>query len=160
MQIAIAGLGRMGMNMARRLLRGGHEVVAWNRSPEKVEEIAQEGAKGACTLEETVRLILPPRTVWLMLPAGKVVDDTIEQFAEILSPGDIIVDGGNSFYRDDMRRKPRLEKLGIHYLDAGVSGGIWGLTEGYCLMVGGETNGRFNCKRSFRVYQYLCKTNE
>lgn len=138
MQIAIAGLGRMGMNMARRLLRGGHEVVAWNRSPEKVEEIAQEGAKGACSLEETVRLILPPRTVWLMLPAGKVVDDTIEQLAEILSRGDIIVDGGNSFYRDDMRRKHRLEKLGIHYLDAGVSGGIWGLTEGYCLMVGGE----------------------
>jgi 6-phosphogluconate dehydrogenase len=138
MQIAIAGLGRMGMNMARRLLQSGHEVVAWNRSPEKVEEIAQEGAQRAFSLEETVRLLLPPRTVWLMLPAGKIVDDSIEQLARLLSPGDIIIDGGNSFYRDDIRRKRHLKELGLHYLDAGVSGGVWGLTEGYCLMIGGD----------------------
>jgi 6-phosphogluconate dehydrogenase len=139
MQIAIAGLGRMGINIARRLLRGGHEVIAWNRSLEKVEEIAREGANGVSSLDEAVRLLLPPRTVWLMLPAGKIVDDSIEQLVELLSPGDIIVDGGNSFYHDDIRRKLQLEKYGLHYLDAGVSGGIWGLTEGYCLMIGGET---------------------
>ena len=138
MQIAIAGMGRMGMNMARRLLRGGHEVVAWNRSPEKVEEIAKEGAKGAFSLGEMVRLLLTPRTVWLMLPAGKIVDDCLEELTELLSPGDIVVDGGNSFYRDDIRRKLQLEKCGLKYVDAGVSGGIWGLTEGYCLMIGGE----------------------
>jgi 6-phosphogluconate dehydrogenase len=138
MQLAIAGMGRMGMNMARRLLRGGHEVVAWNRSPEKVEEIAKEGATAAFSLHEMVRLLVPPRTVWLMLPAGKVVDDCLEELADLLSPGDIVIDGGNSFYRDDVRRKLRLEQCGIKYADVGVSGGIWGLTEGYCLMIGGE----------------------
>ncbi len=138
MQVAIAGLGRMGINMARRMLQGGHEVVAWNRSPEKVEELAREGAKGAFSLDEMVRSLLPPRVVWLMLPAGKVVDTTIEQLVPILDPGDIIIDGGNSFYRDDMRRKSHLDRYGIHYFDVGVSGGVWGLTEGYCLMAGGE----------------------
>jgi 6-phosphogluconate dehydrogenase len=131
-------MGRMGMNMARRLLRGGHEVVAWNRSPEKVEEIAREGAKAAFSLHEMVRLLVPPRTVWLMLPAGKVVDDCLEELTELLSPGDIVIDGGNSFYRDDVRRKLRLEQCGLNYADVGVSGGIWGLTEGYCLMIGGD----------------------
>jgi 6-phosphogluconate dehydrogenase len=138
MQVAIAGLGRMGINMARRLLRGGHEVIAWNRSPGKVQEIAAEGARPAFTLEEMVGMLTPPRTVWLMLPAGEVVDDTIEQLAKLLSPGDCILDGGNSFYRDDVRRRGRLSSLDIQYLDVGVSGGVWGLTEGYCLMVGGD----------------------
>jgi 6-phosphogluconate dehydrogenase len=138
MQIAIAGLGRMGMNMARRLLRNGHEVIVWNRSPEKVEEIAREGAKGAYSLEELVRPLVPPRAVWLMLPAGEVVDTTIEQLIPFLEPEDIIIDGGNSFYRDDIRRKRHLEPYGIHYVDVGVSGGIWGLREGYCIMAGGE----------------------
>ena len=138
MQIAIAGLGRMGMNMARRLIRGGHEVVAWNRSPEKVEEIAKEGAKGAFSLEKMVRSLLPPRAVWLMLPAGELIDETLEQLIPVLEPGDIFIDGGNSFYMDDMRRKSRLDPYGIHYVDVGVSGGIWGLQEGYCLMAGGE----------------------
>jgi 6-phosphogluconate dehydrogenase len=125
MQVAIAGLGRMGINMARRLLRGGHEVVAWNRSSGKVEEIAAEGARPAFTLEEMVGMLSPPRAVWLMLPAGEVVDDTIEQLAKLLSPGDCILDGGNSFYRDDVRRRDRLISLDIHYLDVGVSGGVW-----------------------------------
>ncbi|MBP1752229.1 MAG: 6-phosphogluconate dehydrogenase, decarboxylating [Geobacteraceae bacterium] len=138
MQIAIAGLGRMGMNMARKLVRGGHEVVAWNRSPDKVEEIAGDGAKGTFSLGEMVESLVSPRTVWLMLPAGKTVDDAIEQLTPLLEPGDIIIDGGNSFYRDDMKRKRHLDHYGIHYLDVGVSGGIWGLKEGYCLMVGGE----------------------
>lgn len=138
MKVAIAGLGRMGINMARRLIRGGHEVTAWNRSPDKVEEIAREGAKGALTLEEAVKSLVPPRAVWLMLPAGKVVDATIDQLVPLLEAGDVIIDGGNSFYRDDIKRKRHLENYGIHYLDAGVSGGIWGLEEGYCIMVGGD----------------------
>jgi 6-phosphogluconate dehydrogenase len=138
MQVAIAGLGRMGINMARRLLRDGHEVVAWNRSPGKVEEIAAEGAQPAFSLEKMVAMLSPPRAVWLMLPAGAVIDDAIEQLLKLLSPGDCILDGGNSFYRDDVRRRDRLDSLGIRYLDVGVSGGIWGLTEGYCLMVGGD----------------------
>jgi 6-phosphogluconate dehydrogenase len=138
MQVALVGLGRMGMNMARRLLRGGHEVVAWNRSPEKVAEIVAEGALPARSLEELVALLTPPRAVWLMLPAGEVVDATIEHLVTLLAPGDCIVEGGNSYYRDDIRRSARLAPLGIGYLDAGVSGGIWGLSEGYCLMLGGE----------------------
>lgn len=138
MQVAIAGLGRMGINMARRLLRGGHEVVAWNRSAGKVEEIAEEGARPSFSLEEMVGMLTPPRAVWLMLPAGEVIDETIEQLVKLLSPGDCILDGGNSFYRDDLRRKDRLRPLDIQYLDVGVSGGIWGLKEGYCLMVGGD----------------------
>jgi 6-phosphogluconate dehydrogenase len=137
MQVAIAGLGRMGMNMARRLLLGGHEVVAWNRSPGKVEEISAEGAKPAFSLREMVALLSPPRAVWLMLPAGTVVDDTIGELMNLLSPGDCILEGGNSFYRDDIRHAELLSSRGISYLDVGVSGGIWGLTEGYCLMVGG-----------------------
>jgi 6-phosphogluconate dehydrogenase len=138
MQIAIAGLGRMGMNMARRLIQGGHEVTAWNRSPEKVEQIARDGAKGASSLEKLADSLLPPRAVWMMLPAGKVVDTTVERLIPVLEPGDIIIDGGNSFYRDDIRRQRHLEPYGIHYVDVGVSGGIWGLQEGYCLMAGGE----------------------
>lgn len=138
MQIAIAGLGRMGINMARRLLRGGHEVIAWNRSPGKVEEIAAEGALPVYSLEEMVAALAPPRAVWLMLPAGPVTDEVIEKLAKLLSPGDCVLEGGNSYYQDDVRRKGRLEPLGIRYLDVGVSGGIWGLREGYCLMVGGE----------------------
>lgn len=138
MQVGIAGLGRMGMNMARRLLRGGHHVVAWNRSPEKVTEIAGEGARPAGSLEELVAILTPPRAVWLMLPAGAVVDRTIEHLAEILAPGDCIIEGGNSYYQDDIRRREFLAQRGIGYLDVGVSGGVWGLQEGYCLMIGGD----------------------
>lgn len=151
MQVAIAGLGRMGMNMARRLLRGGHEVVAWNRSPGKVEEIAGEGARGAESLAEAVRLLTPPRAIWLMLPAGAVVDDTISELTKLLSPGDCILDGGNSFYRDDLRRAELLAPLGIRYLDVGVSGGIWGLSEGYCLMVGGAREEFLRLEPLFRT---------
>ena len=151
MQVAIAGLGRMGINMARRLLRGGHEVITWNRSPGKVEEIAAEGARPAFSLEELVELLTPPRAVWMMLPAGEVVDETIEQLVQLLSPGDCIIDGGNSFYRDDLRRKDRLSAVGIRYLDVGVSGGIWGLTGGYCLMVGGDRHDYSRLEPLFRT---------
>lgn len=138
MQLGMIGLGRMGMNMARRLLKGGHKVVAHNRNPEKVDEIVKQGAKGAYSLKELVNLLKPPRVVWLMLPAGNATDEYIDQLRPLLSRGDILVEGGNSFYKDDLRHAQELKPLGIHYLDVGVSGGIWGLKIGYCLMIGGD----------------------
>jgi 6-phosphogluconate dehydrogenase len=139
MKLAIIGLGRMGLNMARRLLRGGHEVVAFNRSPEKTRDLMKEdGALGAFSLREVAAQLSGPRIIWLMLPAGRIVDDHIDELKTYLSPGDIVVDGGNSYYKDDVRRARDLEEKDIRYLDAGVSGGIWGLQEGYCLMIGGD----------------------
>jgi len=138
MQIAMIGLGRMGMNMARRLHRGGHEVVAYNRSRGKTDEVAREGVIGAYSLEEVIKKLYAPRVVWIMLPAGEPVDDTINELKGIMSSGDIIVEGGNSFYKDDIRRAEELAPTGISYVDAGVSGGIWGLDTGYCTMVGGQ----------------------
>ena len=138
MKLAMIGLGRMGMNMARRLMQGGHEVVAYNRSSDKTDQLAAEGAQGVYSIEEAVAKLTAPRVVWLMLPAGKVVDEHITRLKELLDPGDVIVEGGNSYYKDDLRRSEELAPTGIHYLDAGVSGGIWGLQIGYCTMVGGE----------------------
>lgn len=138
MKLGMVGLGRMGMNMVRRLLKGGHKVVAYNRSPEKTRQIMKEGAQGVFSLPELVQALQPPRIVWLMLPAGKPVEEYITQLADLLSKGDIIVEGGNSFYQDDLRHAGELKPKGIHYLDVGVSGGIWGLKIGYCLMIGGE----------------------
>jgi 6-phosphogluconate dehydrogenase len=138
MQIGIIGLGKMGMNMAKRLLKGRHKVVAFNRSPEAIKEIARAGAQGAYSLEELVGKLTAPRTVWLMIPAGRPVDEMIGRLAGLLSRGDVIVEGGNSYYRDDIRHEEALHAKGIFYLDAGVSGGIWGLKNGYCLMIGGE----------------------
>ncbi|MCP4667759.1 MAG: decarboxylating 6-phosphogluconate dehydrogenase [Deltaproteobacteria bacterium] len=138
MQIAMIGLGRMGMNMAKRLLNGGHEVIAYNRTPEKTAQIAAEGAIAAYSLEEVVEKLSPPRVVWIMLPAGPAVDDHLMQLRELLSTDDIIIDGGNTYYKDDIRRAQSLKEKGMHFVDAGVSGGIWGLAKGYCLMVGGE----------------------
>ena len=138
MQIGMIGLGRMGMNMAIRLLRGGHKVVAYNRTPDKVDEIVKKGAKGVYSLEELVKILKPPRVTWLMLPAGQTTDQHIDQLRVLLHRGDVIVEGGNSFYKDDIRHARELEPYGIHYLVAGVSGGIWGLKIGYCLMIGGD----------------------
>ena len=138
MKLAMVGLGRMGMNMARRLLRGGHEVVAFNRSPDKTEQLVEEGASGAYSLPQVVEKLISPRVVWMMLPAGEIIDEHIEQLKELLGPGDIVIDGANTYYKDDMRRSKSLAERGIHFLDAGVSGGIWGLKVGYCLMIGGE----------------------
>jgi 6-phosphogluconate dehydrogenase len=137
MRIGLAGLGRMGMNMVRRLIKGGHEVVAYNRTPAKVEEIAAEGAVASYSLAELVSKLEKPRVVWLMLPAGGVTEEHIEELKPLLAPGDILVEGGNSRFSDDIRRAPELAKLGVTYVDAGVSGGIWGLKVGYCTMVGG-----------------------
>ncbi len=138
MRLGMIGLGRMGMNMARRLIQGGHEVVAYNRTPEKVNQLAEEGAEKAYSIEELISKLPAPRAVWIMLPAGKIVDQHIETLKGLLDPGDTIIEGGNSFYKDDLRRSEELKKVSLNYLDAGVSGGIWGLTLGYCTMVGGE----------------------
>jgi 6-phosphogluconate dehydrogenase len=138
MQIGIVGLGRMGMNMARRLLQGGHEVVAYNRTYEKTKALEKEGALAVESIDQLVSKLKAPRIVWIMLPAGEVVETQIKGLSKLLSKGDIIVDGGNSYYKDDIRRASELEKNEIHYVDAGVSGGIWGLKIGYCTMVGGS----------------------
>lgn len=138
MQLGIIGLGRMGMNMARRLLQGGHNVIAYNRTPSKTDELVQDGASAAYSLEELVSLLTPPRVVWLMLPAGQAVDDHLALLQEHMSHDDIIIDGGNTYYKDDRRRAEKLGTFGIHYIDAGVSGGIWGLQIGYCTMIGGN----------------------
>jgi 6-phosphogluconate dehydrogenase len=137
MQIGVYGLGRMGANMARRLIRAGHECVVYNRHPEPVQALAREGAIGASSLEDFVGKLTPPRAVWLMLPAA-VLDQTLATLAPLLAPGDTVLDGGNSFYRDDIRRARELGEKGLHYVDVGTSGGVWGLERGYCLMIGGE----------------------
>ncbi|UCH19836.1 MAG: decarboxylating 6-phosphogluconate dehydrogenase [Deltaproteobacteria bacterium] len=138
MKLAMIGLGRMGMNMARRLLSGNHEVVAYNRTAEKTNQFVKEGAIGAYSLQETVEKLSAPRIAWLMLPAGRPVDDHVNQLKGILTPDDIVVDGGNTYYKDDIRRSKILAEKGIRFIDAGVSGGIWGLKTGYCLMIGGD----------------------
>jgi 6-phosphogluconate dehydrogenase len=137
-EMAIIGLGRMGGGMIRRLIRSGHTIVGYNRSPDKTREVALEGAIPAFTLDELVALLPAPRAVWLMLPAGDATERQISELAERLEPGDVIVDGGNSRYTDSQRRGAELAKRGIHFVDAGVSGGIWGLREGFCIMAGGE----------------------
>ncbi len=131
------GLGRMGINMVRRLLKGNHQVIAYNRTPNKTDEIAKQGAIGAYSLSELVEKLSPPRVVWLMLPAGPVIDEHLDQLKDLLTDGDIVIDGGNTYYKDDIRRAEMLAEKGIRYVDAGVSGGIWGLEVGYCTMVGG-----------------------
>ncbi len=137
MRIAMIGLGRMGMNMARRLLQHGHEVVAYNRTPQKTEDMAREGAIAAYSLDEVAQHLSPPRMVWIMLPAGPAVDEHLLEFKEILAPGDMVIDGGNTWFKDDIRRAESLAEKGIRFVDVGVSGGIWGLKVGYCLMIGG-----------------------
>ena len=138
MKLAMIGLGRMGMNMTKRLLKGGHQVIAYNRSPEKTNQLVEDGAIGAYSLSEVAEKLSSPRIVWMMLPAGQAVDDHILEFKDLLSPDDIVIDGGNTYYKDDIRRAKLLEEKGIRFMDAGVSGGIWGLQIGYCLMIGGE----------------------
>src|SRR3712207_3191750 len=138
MRIGFIGLGRMGANMVRRLLRDGHQVVAYNRTAEKTKEIEGEGAEGAYSIAELVGKLQAPRAVWVMVPAGDATEAQIEELLEHLEPGDTIIDGGNTNFHDDVRRHAALKERGISYVDAGTSGGIWGLQVGYCLMVGGE----------------------
>jgi 6-phosphogluconate dehydrogenase len=138
MELAMIGLGKMGMNMATRLVRGGHRVVGYARTAATVEEAIKNGAEGAHTLEEAVGKLNSSRIVWVMVPAGKTTDDTIRKLADLLSKGDIVIDGGNSNYKDSAVHAAMLEPKGVEFLDCGTSGGIWGLSEGYSLMIGGK----------------------
>jgi 6-phosphogluconate dehydrogenase len=138
MQIGMIGMGRMGANMARRLIRAGHECVVFDRSKKVVDGLGAEGAMGAASMADLVKKLERPRAVWLMVPAG-VVDETISTLAPLLNEGDILIDGGNSYYIDDLRRAKELAAKKIHYVDVGTSGGVWGLERGYCMMIGGET---------------------
>jgi 6-phosphogluconate dehydrogenase len=137
MQLGMIGLGRMGANMVRRLIEGGHDCVVFDVFPKAVEALAKEKATGASSLQDFVRKLAKPRAVWLMVPAA-VVDKSIADLAPLLEPGDILIDGGNSYYVDDIRRAKALAPKGIHYVDVGTSGGVWGLERGFCMMIGGE----------------------
>jgi len=137
MQLGMIGLGRMGANMVRRLLKGGHQCVVFDRSPKAVQELTQDKAVGASSLADFVKKLEKPRAVWLMVPAA-VVDTSIADLLPLLEKGDILIDGGNSYYIDDIRRAKELAPKGIHYVDVGTSGGVWGLERGYCMMIGGE----------------------
>ena len=137
MQLGMIGLGRMGANMVRRLMKGGHECVVFDRSPEAVKDLVKEKAIGTVSLAEFVKKLSKPRAVWFMVPAG-VVDASISELLPLLEPGDILLDGGNSYYVDDIRRAKELAAKAIHYVDVGTSGGVWGLERGYCMMIGGE----------------------
>ena len=138
MRIGVVGLGRMGGNMARRLMKGGHEVVAYATDPASVKQLAGEGATGTTTLDDFVARLRAPRTAWVMVPAGAATEQVVMDLAERMEPGDTIIDGGNSFYKDDGRRMKMLKDQKLHYVDVGTSGGVWGLERGYCLMIGGE----------------------
>ena len=138
MRIAMLGLGRMGANIARRLMRGGHEVVVFGRDPADVAQLAGEGATGANSLEEVVAALTSPRIFWVMLPAGVPTQSTVDKLMELSEPGDIIIDGGNSFYKDDIKCGAAARDRKLHYVDVGTSGGVWGLERGYCMMIGGD----------------------
>ncbi len=139
MQLGVIGLGRMGGNIVKRLQRNGHQCVAFDRSADAVAKVVEAGAKGADSLESLVKQLSgAPRAVWVMLPAGKITQDTVDTLAGLLGKGDIIIDGGNSFYKDDIKNAKALQPKGIHYVDVGTSGGVWGLERGYCMMVGGD----------------------
>ena len=138
MQIGMIGLGRMGANMARRLMKGGHECVVYDRSAKTVDGLGREGATGASSLEKMVEKLNAPRAVWIMLPSGAPTEETVVALSKLLTAGDAIIDGGNSFFKDDVRRSAMLKPSGIHYLDVGTSGGVWGLERGYCMMIGGD----------------------
>src|SRR5215212_10688412 len=137
MELGIVGLGRMGANMARRLMRDGHRIVAYDLNPDAVSQLAGEGAEGASSLEDMAAKLSAPRSVWIMVPAGEITERTVTDVAAVLESGDAIVDGGNSYYRDDIRRAEKVGEQGLDYVDCGTSGGVFGLDRGYCLMIGG-----------------------
>jgi 6-phosphogluconate dehydrogenase len=156
MQLGFIGLGRMGLNMVTRLTRGGHQVVAFDRSIEAIARANEAGARGVDSLEALVAALAAPRAVWVMVPAGDPTESTINGLSRLLSAGDVIIDGGNTNFHDDVRRAQSLSAKQIHYVDAGTSGGIWGLQEGYCLMVGGEVD---VCKRLEPLFLTLAPTD-
>jgi 6-phosphogluconate dehydrogenase len=140
MQLGMVGLGRMGSNLVRRLLPAGHECVVFDVNADTVKELAGEGASGAVSLDELISVLQTPRAVWVMVPSGEITEQTITELGERMEAGDTIIDGGNSYYRDDVVRAATLKEKGIHYVDVGTSGGVWGLERGYSLMIGGETD--------------------
>jgi len=156
MELGFVGLGRMGLNMVARLTRGGHQIVAYDRSPDAVNRADAVGVRGVASLDALVSALTPPRTVWVMVPAGEPTESTVAALAKLLASGDAIVDGGNTNFHDDVRRAEALAGRNIHYVDAGTSGGIWGLREGYCLMVGGEVD---VCRRLEPVFLTLAPEN-
>ncbi|MBI3537375.1 MAG: decarboxylating 6-phosphogluconate dehydrogenase [Chloroflexi bacterium] len=165
MELAMIGLGRMGNNMAIRLLQGGHRVVAWNRSYDKTDLLAREhGAHATKSLAEVIAQLKPPRVVWLMLPSGETTEKAIDDFLALLAKDDILIDGGNSNFHDTMRRADKVSARGVHYMDAGTSGGVWGLQVGYCLMIGGEKKIFDSCAPIFNTlappngYAYVGKS--
>jgi len=137
MQLGMVGLGKMGANMTRRLMRGGHQLVVSDLSTEAVKQLAGEGALGSSPLQDLVQKLSAPRAVWIMVPAGDPTEQTVQKLASFLSAGDTIIDGGNSYFKDDVRRAKSLQAKGIHYVDVGTSGGVWGIDRGYCMMIGG-----------------------
>jgi 6-phosphogluconate dehydrogenase len=139
MQLGMVGLGRMGANLARRLMRNGHRCVVFNRTRGPVDALVREGAVGSSSLEELVAKLDKPRAAWVMLPAGQPTENTVSELVRLMDQGDIVIDGGNSFYKDDIRRAQALQARGVHYVDVGTSGGVWGLERGYCMMIGGDT---------------------
>ena len=151
MQIAMVGLGRMGANMARRLMRDGHDCVVYDRDPRAVARLVAEGATGASSLAELAERLTPPRAAWVMVPSGDITEGAVMELAGHCAAGDVIVDGGNSYFKDDVRRAKTLGVRGIHYLDAGTSGGVWGLERGYCLMVGGDRTAYERLEPIFRA---------
>jgi 6-phosphogluconate dehydrogenase len=138
MQLGMIGLGRMGGNIVRRLMKRGHSAVVYDKDQKAVAALAAEGAVGASTLEEFVSKLEKPRTAWVMLPAGRITETTVETLAKLMQPDDVVIDGGNSFWQDDVRRGKALKEHGLHYVDVGTSGGVWGIERGYCMMIGGE----------------------
>ncbi len=140
MQLGMIGLGKMGANMAHRLMLGGHECVAFDLNPQNVKKLESEGAVGSSSLDDFVKKLSTPRAVWIMVPAGEPTEQTVNELAKRLEPGDVIIDGGNSYFKDDVRRSKTLLQKGIFYIDVGTSGGVWGLERGYCLMLGGPAD--------------------
>jgi 6-phosphogluconate dehydrogenase len=138
MQLGMIGLGRMGANIVRRLMRNGHSCVVYDRDAKPGKELAGEGATTVGSLEDMVKALQAPRAIWVMLPAGGPTEQTVETLSKLLAKGDVIIDGGNSFWQDDIRRGAALNKIGLHYVDVGTSGGVWGIDRGYCMMIGGE----------------------
>jgi 6-phosphogluconate dehydrogenase len=151
MQLGLIGLGRMGANMARRLMKGGHQCTVFDLNPENIKKLEKDGAQGSDSFEGLVGKLPAPRVVWIMVPSGKATEDTVQRVAAAMSKGDVIIDGGNSFYKDDIRRAAQLKEKGIHYVDAGTSGGVWGIDRGYCLMVGASDE-------AFRKIEPILKT--
>src|SRR5271154_6642114 len=137
MQLGMIGLGRMGGNIVRRLMKHGHTTVVYDKDPKAVADVAADGAAGTGALEDFVKKLQKPRTAWVMLPAGKITEATIDALAKLMESGDVIIDGGNTFWQDDVRRGKALKERGIHYIDVGTSGGVWGIDRGYCMMIGG-----------------------